>query len=313
VSGERDLIARIRARLPADPAWVHVGIGDDAAVIEPERNLLEVLTTDTMVEGVHWDPRFCSPPDVGHKALAVNLSDIASMGAVPRAALLSLSVGPRWAETDADGFIDAFAGVARDYGVTLVGGNVTGTPGPATITVTLTGTVHKRRVLTRSAARPGDDLYVTGSIGAARAGLVWLQANPVLDEPSDPALAECVRRYRRPEPRTRVGVLLGRTRGASACIDLSDGFADAVRQVTQSSGTGARIDAASIPVPEAAAALFSNSGEDPIAAAVRGGDDYELLLAVPAKRRRTFEAVRRLTRGVPLTRVGTLTSECEVL
>jgi thiamine-monophosphate kinase len=307
VSGERDLIARIRARLPADPSWVHVGIGDDAAVLDPERNVLEVLTTDTMVEGVHWDSRFCSPADVGHKALAVNLSDLASMGAQPRAALLSLSVGPRWAETDADAFTDTLARLAHEQKVSLVGGNVTSTPGPATITVTLTGTVRKRRVLTRSAARPGDELYVTGTIGAARAGLLWLQSHPMLDEPADPALADCLRRYRRPEPRVRIGRLLGTNRVASACIDLSDGCADAVRQVAEASGTGARIDAVLLPVPERAAAVFRDAGEDPIEAAVRGGDDYELLFSVSPKQRRALETVRRLARGVPLTRIGELT------
>src|SRR5512132_2476740 len=95
-SGEQALIARIRERMPVTPAWVRLGIGDDAAVVEAERNRLEVLTTDTLVEGVHWDPRFCSAEDVGHKALSVNLSDLAAMGAAPRAALLSLALPSTW-------------------------------------------------------------------------------------------------------------------------------------------------------------------------------------------------------------------------
>ena len=312
MTGERDLISRIRARLPAEPSWVRVGIGDDAAVVEAERNALEVLTTDTLVEGVHWDPRFCSPADVGHKTLAVNLSDLASMGARPRAALLSLSVTRAWEERDADEFIAALADEARTHGVAIVGGNVTSTPGPVAITLTLTGTVPPRRVLTRGGARPGDELYVTGSVGAALAGLRWLQAHPTLDVPgaSSPAgIAECVRRYRRPEARLRAGRLLGSNRVASACMDLSDGLADAVRQVAEASGTGARIDGASVPVPEAAAAVFTGLGADPVRAAIEGGDDYELLVAVPPKRRRALEAVRRLARGLPLTRIGELTKE----
>jgi thiamine-monophosphate kinase len=309
VTGERDLISRIRARLPADPPWVRVGIGDDAAVVEAERNALEVLTTDTLVEGVHWDPRFCSAADVGHKALAVNLSDMASMGAQPRAALLSLSVTRAWAERDSGAFIDALAEAARAHGVAVVGGNVTSTTGPATITLTLTGTVRPRRVLTRSGARAGDELYVTGGVGAALAGLRWLQAHPTLGDPEDPAVAECVRRYRRPDARVRLGRLLGSNRVASACMDLSDGLADAVRQVALASGTGARIDAAALPIPDAATAVFRERGDDPVRAAVEGGDDYELLVAVPPKRRRALEAVRRLARGATLTRIGELTKE----
>jgi thiamine-monophosphate kinase len=129
----------------------------------------------------------------------------------------------------------------------------------------------------------------------------------MLDEPADPALADCLRRYRRPEPRVRIGRLLGTNRVASACIDLSDGCADAVRQVAEASGTGARIDAVLLPVPERAAAVFRDAGEDPIEAAVRGGDDYELLFSVSPKQRRALETVRRLARGVPLTRIGELT------
>ncbi len=312
MTGERDLISRIRARLPADPSWVRVGIGDDAAVVEVERNTLDVLTTDTLVEGVHWDPRFCSPSDVGHKALAVSLSDLAAMGAQPRTALLSLSVTRAWAERDADAFIEGLADEARAHGVAVVGGNVAATPGPIAITVTMTGAARPRRVLTRSGGRAGDELYVTGSIGAALAGLRWLQAHPTLGDidaghDASSALAECVRRYRRPEARIRAGRLLASNRVATACMDLSDGLADAVRQVAQASGTGARIDGTLLPIPEAAATLFARRGDDPVRTAVEGGDDYELLVAVPPSRRRALDAVRRLARGLPITRIGELT------
>ncbi|HSL22206.1 MAG TPA: thiamine-phosphate kinase, partial [Vicinamibacterales bacterium] len=306
--GERALIARIRERLGPPPSWVRIGIGDDAAVVEPERNALEVLTTDTLVEGVHWDPRFCSTADVGHKSLAVNLSDLAAMGASPRAALLSLSIRPDWAEDAADAFLEAFASLAREQGVAVVGGNVTSSPGPAMISVTATGSVRPRRVLTRSGARPGDDLYVTGSVGSGLAGLLWLQRHPSLDTPSDPGLAACVLRYRRPAPRVRTGLLLGKNRIASACIDLSDGLADGVRQIAEGSGTGARLEGQLLPIDGGAAAALRECGEDPLAAAVRGGDDYELLFAVPPRRRRALEAIKGLTRGVPITRVGTLTA-----
>jgi thiamine-monophosphate kinase len=174
--------------------------------------------------------------------------------------------------------------------------------------VTLTGTVRPRRVLTRGTGRPGHGLYVTGSVGAAFAGLLWLQQHPSLDQPPD-AMAECVRRYRRPDARLRVGQLAARTRAASACMDLSDGLADAVRQVAEASGTGARIDGEAIPLSPAAAAVFLERGHDPVHSAVAGGDDYELLFAVPPRRRRAFESLRGLARGVSITRIGELTQD----
>lgn len=308
-SEEQALIARIRERLPATPAWVRLGIGDDAAVVEAERNALEVLTTDTLVEGVHWDPRLCSPTDVGYKSLAVNLSDLAAMGAAPRAALLSLSMPPSWTGASLDHFVDGFAAAAREHGVAVVGGNVTSSPGPAVISVTLTGSVRPRRVLTRSGAKAGDALYVTGSVGAALAGLWWLQDHPTLDEPPDAALAECVRRYRRPNPRVRVGLLFGRNQAASACMDLSDGLADAVRQMAGSSGTGARIVAEQLPVTSCAGTVLETRTGDPILAAVEGGDDYELLLAIPPPKKRAAAALSRLSQGIPLTSIGELTRD----
>src|SRR5438105_8309497 len=122
--GERAIIDRIRARIPASPVWVVVGIGDDAAVLEPERNTLEVITTDALVEGVHFDLAFVSPADVGHKALAVNLSDLAAMGAAPRAALLSLMLPPAWPVADVDALLDGMLALAQRSRISLVGGNI---------------------------------------------------------------------------------------------------------------------------------------------------------------------------------------------
>ena len=152
--GERALIERIRARLPPAPPFVIVGIGDDAAVIEPERNALEVITTDSQVEGVHFDLAFVSPADVGHKALAVNLSDVAAMGAAPRVALLSLILPAAVAGGPCRRARRRHGGTGRARSkVTLVGGNIARSPGPLVVDLTVTGSVHRRRVLTRAAAR----------------------------------------------------------------------------------------------------------------------------------------------------------------
>jgi thiamine-monophosphate kinase len=305
------LIERIRRRLPPAPAALVVGIGDDAAVAAPDRGALTVLTTDALVEGVHFDRRFSSAADVGHKALAVNVSDVAAMGGTPRLALLSLVLPAGLPIADVDDLVDGFVELGRASGVTLAGGNITRSPGPLVVDVSVIGSVRPRRVLTRGGARAGDQLYVTGSIGAAAAGLEWLRdrSRGPSSLPDDPALAECVARHRRPQPRTRFGGLLGRTRTASACMDLSDGLADAVRQVAQASGTGASVDASQLPIHPGALAWFSSRDRDPVAASLAGGDDYELLFAVRAKSRGRLRLVARQARGVSFTRIGELTTD----
>lgn len=321
---ERELIARIRQRLAPAPSWLPVAIGDDAAVVEPERNKLDVLTVDASVEGVHFDRRWSPPSAIGHRALAVNLSDLAAMGAAPRLALLSLALPADLPIDDFEGIIEGFTTLAASEKVTVAGGNLTRSPGPLMIDVTAIGTVKRRQVMTRSGARPGDELYVTGTLGAAAAGLQILQrgadggqtpARESLAPGSDPHLphltpeqALCVERYRRPTARTRAGLLAGRSRAVSACMDLSDGLADAVRQVSEASGVGATIEADQLPIDPGARAWVAACGQDPATAALAGGDDYELLFAVSPKRRRTFLAALR-SAGTVVTRVGKCTPE----
>jgi thiamine-monophosphate kinase len=309
--GERELIAQIRARVPAAPSWLTVGIGDDAAVAQPERGALEILTTDALVEDVHFDRRFSTPADIGWKALAVNLSDVAAMGGTPRLALLSLALPAPMGVDEVHALIDAFLALAADARVALAGGNITRSPGPLMVDVTVTGFARPRRVLTRTGGRPGDDLYVTGVVGAAAAGLRWLQARAADRHGGAeiPGIEACAARHRRPDPRVRAGALLGRNRAASACMDLSDGLADAVQQVAEASGCGAAIDASLVPIPDAAREQFRRGGEDPVTAALAGGDDYELLFAVPRRARGRLATVIRQARGVPVTRIGVLTRE----
>jgi thiamine-monophosphate kinase len=316
--GERAIIDRIRSRLPAFPPWVHVGPGDDAAVLEPERNRLDVLTTDALVEGVHFDRQFVPPGAVGHKALAVNLSDLAAMGATPRAALLSLALPDSTPSVELDALLDEMLALALRFQVQLIGGNITRSPGPLFVDLTCTGWVGRRRVLTRSGARPGDELYLSGSIGGAAAGLEALRegaVNPVPaggghdeEDAETGALRDCAARFLRPEPRVRLGMLVGRNRAATAAMDLSDGLADAVRQVAAASGVGVVIDGGAVPVEEAARRWLEKRHGDGLSAALAGGEDYELLFAVPPRRRRRFASVCRLVRGIAVTRIGVVTS-----
>jgi thiamine-monophosphate kinase len=314
--GERGLIERIRQRLPPPPADVLVGIGDDAAVATPERGRLQILTTDALVEGVHFDRRFSSLSDVGYKAIAVNASDVAAMGGTPRLALLSLMLPAATTTHEVDALLEGATAISAEARVAIVGGNITRSPGPLVIDATVAGSVRPRKVLTRSGGRAGDALYVTGAIGGGAAGLSWLREREGIDPgglPDDPLLAACVRRYRRPSPRLRIGALLGRNRAARACMDLSDGLADAVTQIAEASGTGAVIDASSLPLEEGARRWFESRGVDPFAASLAGGDDYELLFAAPPRARGRLRTVAGLARGIALTRIGELTPARDIV
>jgi thiamine-monophosphate kinase len=305
---ERELIARIRRRLGPAPDWLLVGIGDDAAVVEPARNRVEVLTVDALVDGIHFDRAFVPPDAIGHRALAVNLSDLAAMGAAPRIALLSMALPAALPVADFDAIVAGFTDLAARHRLHVVGGNLTRTPGPLTIDVTVMGTVKRRQALTRGGARPGDDLYVSGTIGAAAAGLALLRTVAGRDSALTTDDLRLVTAYARPEPRLLLGAHLSRNRAASACMDLSDGLADGFLQMAEASGVGMTIDAAALPIDAAARASFDARGEDALVQALTAGDDYELLFAVrPRTQRRLTAAARR--GGVAITRVGRCTAD----
>jgi thiamine-monophosphate kinase len=338
--GEHALISRITARL-ATPSWVVVGPGDDAAVIQPERGALDVLTTDAQVEGVHFDRRFVPPDAIGHRALAVNISDLAAMGAAPRAALLSLVLPDELEVVFLDALLDGFIALAGRHRIALIGGNITRSPrlgsgqapGPLMIDVTAIGTVKPRRVLMRSGARPGDEVFVTGSIGGAAVGLQSLRARaggpegpplPSADVKASATatnveadlqvrLTENEQKYLRPEPRVRAGLLLGRNRAASACIDLSDGLADGLRQIAGASGVGITVEEAAIPLADGVAEFHRIRGNDASCAALAGGDDYELLFTARPSWRGRLRAVRRQAGDLPITKIGVVTGDTRVI
>jgi thiamine-monophosphate kinase len=309
--GEHAIVARVRTRVPPSPGWVHVGIGDDAAVIGGARNRVDVVTTDAFVEGVHFDRSYVPPHAIGHKALAVNLSDLAAMGAEPAAALMSLVLPPTLPVAVLDGILDGWMALAARHDVALIGGNVSRSPGPLLIDVTAIGRVKPRRVLQRKGARPGDAVYLSGALGAAHAGWLACRLGPAGDEARASA-PECVARFLTPEPRLRLGMLLSRSGVVTSCMDLSDGLGDAIRQVTSASGVGALIERDALPIPSEARALFEQASLDPVAAAIAGGEDYELLFTAPARRRRALDAALKRC-GVSCTRIGTVTSARELI
>ncbi|MEO8071356.1 MAG: thiamine-phosphate kinase [Acidobacteriota bacterium] len=309
--GEHALIERITKRLVMPP-WVIVGPGDDAAVFEPERGALEVMTTDAQIEGIHFDRRFVPPDAIGHRALAVNLSDLAAMGARPRAALLSLALPDALTVDAVDAMLDGLLGLAARHGVTIIGGNITRSLRDMMIDVTAIGSVHRRRILRRAGARPGDDVYVTGAVDDVtlelRALQSWVDGPGAAEAPAAGATA----RYLRPEPRVRAGLLLGRNRAASSCVDLSDGLADGVRQLASASAVGITIDSAAVPVGGAVQAAVLTEGPAALLAAIRGGDDYELLFTARPSHRGRLRAVRQQLGDLALTKIGVVTKAQEL-
>ena len=284
-AGEFDLIARIRARV-ATRADVVLGIGDDAALLAPPPGRQLVVTADTLNEGVHF-PRGTSPADVGWKALAVNLSDLASMGAEPAWCTLSLSLpqsDPAWIE----GFLDGFLDLAGQHDIALVGGDTT--RGPLSIAVTAMGLVEPGRALRRDGARVGDEVWVTGTLGDAAGGLALLDREPV------PALRA---RLDRPTPRVAAGRALAGI--ATACVDVSDGLLADLGHVCARSHVAAHLDVDALP---ASAALREAFGEaDRIALQASGGDDYELCFTAPADAGADIGAVSAQL-GLRITRIG---------
>jgi thiamine-monophosphate kinase len=316
---ERELIARIQQHLPPAPDWLLVGIGDDAAVVEPERNRVEVLTIDAIVEGVHFDRAFVPPDAIGHRALAVNLSDLAAMGAAPRLALLSMMLPSAFPLADFDAIAEGIAALAARHRLHVAGGNLTRSPGPLMIDIAVMGTVKRRQALTRGGARPGDDIYVSGSIGSAAAGLRVLRSAANRDRrlvTDDPGLTtgewRLANAYLRPEPRVRLGLLVARNRAAAACMDLSDGLADAVHQMAEASGVGMTIDAGALPIDPCARAFCEAQGTDAVIDAITGGDDYELLLAARPRMRGRLAAAAGHGH-VALTRIGRCTGDRAVM
>jgi thiamine-monophosphate kinase len=301
---ERELIARIQQTLPPAPSWLTVGIGDDGAVVEPERNRVEVFTVDAIVEGVHFERHFTPPDAIGHRALAVNLSDLAAMGATPRLCLLSLALPLALPCDDFDSIARGIAALAAAHRIHVVGGNLTRSPGPLMIDITAAGTVKPRSVLTRGGAQPGDEVYLTGAIGGGHAGLQSLRIEP---SASRGDCAGCVRRYRYPEPRVRAGVLLGRNRAASACMDLSDGAADAARGIAEASQVGMILEADLLPIDVEARAWFEARGADPVVESLRGGDDYELMFTVRPRHRGRLRTVAAHA-DVAIARIGVCTA-----
>ena len=296
---EFDLVELIRTRCTVARADVRLGIGDDAALLAVPAGQDLAVSTDTLVAGVHFPP-VTAARDLGWKALAVNLSDLAAMGATPAWSLLALTLPEATREFVAE-FIDGYAELAAQHGVALVGGDTT--RGPLAIGVTVHGFVAPGRALRRDGAQAGDLVFVTGTLGDAAAGLRCLdrrdaRAQALFNAPPD-TRETLVARLNRPTPRIAAGLALRDV--ASACIDVSDGLLADLGHIAERSGVGIEIDADALPASSALLALFER--EERLVLQATGGDDYELAFCVPAAR--AGDVQRDLARiGCGATRIG---------
>lgn len=294
-AGEFDLIARIASRARhADVVrdGVVLGIGDDAALLRMPAGKLLVVATDTLNDGVHFPPGTAAA-DIGWKALAVNLSDLAAMGAQPAWCTLSLSLhdaDPAWV----DAFLDGFLALSALHGVALVGGDTT--RGPLSVCVTVHGVVEPAQVLRRDGARAGDDIWVTGTLGDASAALSQWRAGGA----AEPALRE---RLDRPQPRVQAGLALAPL--AHACIDVSDGLLADLGHICDASGVAARVDIDGLPASPTLLSMFTTETRRMLQAS--GGDDYELCFtAAPSQRDAIVAIAARL--GIAISRIGEVTA-----
>ncbi|MGL4206584.1 MAG: thiamine-phosphate kinase [Aeromonadaceae bacterium] len=292
--GEFDLIRRFFQR-PVRRKDVVLGSGDDCALLSVPAESLLAVSTDTLVSGVHFFADM-DPIRLGHKALAVNLSDLAAMGAEPRWASLALTL-PSVDEPWLEGFANGFLALADYYNVELVGGDMT--RGPLSITVTVHGVVPEQGALRRSGAQPGDAIFVTGSLGDGALALQQLLGKYHVAEQWWPTL---LARLEQPQPQILVGMAL---RGlASSCLDISDGLASDLGHILRASGVGAQIELTQLPLSPALGALPC---EQAWQLALAGGDDYELCFTLPEQHRGAL-ATALLGTGVAVTEIGRVVS-----
>ena len=283
---ERDLIDRIRRAASHGRYKLALGIGDDCAVLDLPRGSQALVTTDFSLEGIHFRREWHPPDSVGHRCLARGLSDIAAMGGTPHAAFLSLAVPADLPQRWVDGFIAGFLKLAKLYSVTLAGGDTAQSPHGILADIIVLGSVPKGKAILRSGARPGDLLYVTGTLGLSVAALAELRRGKKLQPAKHP-------RHFYPDPRIAVGQYLCEKKLATAMIDTSDGLSTDLRHICDESKVGALVDQTLLPV---------TSGRDRFRDALHGGEDYELLFTASPRHSIPDEIT-----GVPVTRIGRLT------
>ena len=324
----RILLERTRSRKAS--SRLVTGIGDDAAVISQLAGRALVVTTDLLAEGIDFYRDATPPRLLGHKALAVSLSDIAAMGARPLWSLVSIGLPEDvWNGSFKDAFFEGYLALADQYGVSLAGGDVSRTTDRVVVDSILIGEVSTGAAVLRSGAKPGDQIYVTGTLGGSASGLKLIElgarvvsvppasAGGSVTEPlavvggpnknsEDDAIQTLLLRHLRPSPRVGWGIVLGEERFASAMIDISDGLSSDLKHLCDESNVGALIQSADLPLNQEVVRICGRRALDPLALALHGGEDFELLFTVHPD-----DAARLPKRvdGVTITRIGEINNE----
>lgn len=268
-----DFIAAHKSSVQAPD--LQLSIGDDCAVVKKNEQTCLLYTMDSLIAGVHFDLDFHPPYLLGRKSVAVNVSDIAGMGGVPKFALLSISLPPSFARASQQDFMEGFFSMCEECGVTLIGGD-TVSGEDLSITVTLIGEAKTSDICTRAGAKVGDEIWVSGYLGESSVGLSLLQSG------RDDSFPELVKRHLDPIPQVALGEVLAKTNLVTAMMDSSDGVATDLAHICRESGCGAVVHGASLPISAMMKEATAVTGQDPLHQALCGGEDYGLLFTVRA-------------------------------
>ncbi len=303
VAALREIVEAPASERSAGARKIVLGIGDDAAVWQPSRSHLSVISTDALVDGVHFLSATMDPEAIGHRAMAANLSDIAAMGARPVLATIALGVAPQTSQAWLLACYRGMHGLAVRYGARIVGGDIVRSPA-LSLALTVVGEASRSHVRRRASGRPKDIVAVTGRLGASRAGLELLRRSLDVAQ-ADRRVAEAA--FARPEPRVREARFLAASVNVHAMMDLSDGVSSDLARLTRASGCGATID--DVPVHPAASAVALAAGDDARSYALDGGEDFELLVTVAPRAFRHLAGRFERRFGKPLLPVGRLEAE----
>ena len=321
MKSEFDFIEKIRRHTQPKPA--HIGIGDDCAVIRKDAKTDLVITADLLVEDVDFRLRWTTPEFVGHKALAISLSDVAAMGAKPVWAMLSIGIPEKiWKTNFVDEFYKGWFRLAKKFDVALVGGDVSRTPDKIVIDSIVAGETKKGKAVLRSGAKAGDLIFVTGNLGGAAAGLQLLEKGERYEKNSKTFEQKLLLRQLKPQPQTEIGKILGEKNLATAMIDLSDGLSSDLTHLCRESKIGAKIFADKIPFDENLKKFFTRrraeakkqSGEKQISEelsfALNGGEDFELLFTANPKKKFQLE---KALENFAFSGIGKVTANIEII
>ena len=284
--GEFEFIRSIQRNCHYSPSKVIQGIGDDCAVIGPYEDRVFLITTDLLLEDVHFILKKISPEHIGEKAVNVNLSDIAAMGGDARHLFVSLAIPKQMRAETARLIYTGIKTACRMHNVNILGGDTSASPDKLMINVTVIGEARKKEVLYRNGARAGDGIYTTGTLGDSAAGLMLIMEEASAPKPLASAL---IKAHNRPKPYLEAGRMIAQSRLASAMIDLSDGLASDLWRICESSRVGARLEQNALPLSEELKAFADLNHLDPLHLALSGGEDYRLLITVPQKNAVQFQ------------------------